>query len=39
LSVGGEFTTSIIYLVTHAPKGKKALMGALATCGAVGGYY
>ena len=37
LSVGGEFTTSIIYLVTHAPKGKKALMGALATCGAVGG--
>ena len=37
LSVGGEFTTSIIYLVSHAPKNKQSLMGATITCGAIGG--
>ena len=37
LSVGGEFTTSIIYLVSHAPKNRQTLMGATITCGAIGG--
>jgi MHS family proline/betaine transporter-like MFS transporter len=37
LSVGGEFTTSIIYLVSHAPKNRQSLMGATITCGAIGG--
>jgi len=36
-SVGGEFTTSIIYLVSHAPKNRQSLMGATITCGAIGG--
>jgi MHS family proline/betaine transporter-like MFS transporter len=30
LSVGGEFTTSITYLIEHAPPGRRALQGSLA---------
>ena len=37
LSVGGELTTSIIYLVSNSPKNRQALMGALITCGAISG--
>ena len=31
LSVGGEFTTSISYLVEHAPSGRRALQGSFAS--------
>ncbi|MCC6778909.1 MAG: MFS transporter [Hyphomicrobiales bacterium] len=37
LSVGGEYTSSMVFLVEHAPPGRRGLMGALTTCGAVGG--
>lgn len=37
LSVGGEYTTSIIFMVEHAPPGRRGLIGALGCCGAVGG--
>jgi MHS family proline/betaine transporter-like MFS transporter len=37
LSVGGEYTSSMIFLVEHAPDGRRGLMGALASCGAAGG--
>jgi MFS transporter, MHS family, proline/betaine transporter len=37
LSVGGEFTTSIVFMVEHAPDGRRGLIGALGCCGAVGG--
>jgi MHS family proline/betaine transporter-like MFS transporter len=37
LSVGGEFTTSIVFMVEHAPAGRRGLVGALGCCGAVGG--
>lgn len=30
LAVGGEFTGSIVYLIEHAPQGKRALYGSLA---------
>jgi MHS family proline/betaine transporter-like MFS transporter len=30
MSVGGEFTTSIIYLIEHAPPGRRALLGSYA---------
>lgn len=30
LSVGGEFTTSITYLIEHAPPGRRALQGSFA---------
>lgn len=30
LSVGGEFTTSVTYLVEHAPAGRRGLQGSLA---------
>lgn len=30
LSVGGEFTTSISYLIEHAPPGRRALQGSFA---------
>jgi MHS family proline/betaine transporter-like MFS transporter len=37
LSIGGEFTTSISYLIEHAPPGRRALHGSLAGCaGGVG---
>lgn len=37
LSVGGEYTTSIVFVVEHAPPGRRGLIGALGCCGAVGG--
>lgn len=37
LSVGGEHTTSIVYLVEHAPDHHKSLAGSFAPFGASGG--
>jgi len=37
LSVGGEYTSSMVFLVEHAPTGRRGLMGALTSCGACGG--
>jgi MHS family proline/betaine transporter-like MFS transporter len=37
LSVGGEYTSSLVFLVEQAPDGRRGLMGALTTCGAVAG--
>jgi len=37
LSVGGEYTTSIIFIIEQAPPNRRALIGALGCCGAVGG--
>ena len=37
LSVGGEYTTSIIFIIERAPPDRRALIGALGSCGAVGG--
>src|SRR5215475_4784734 len=34
LSVGGEYTSSMVFLVEHAPNGRRGLMGALAGAGA-----
>ncbi len=37
LSVGGEYTTSIVFMVEHAKPGSRGLIGAMGCCGAVGG--
>jgi MHS family proline/betaine transporter-like MFS transporter len=37
LSVGGEYTTSIIFMVEHSPPDRRGIIGAMAGCGAVGG--
>jgi MFS transporter, MHS family, proline/betaine transporter len=37
LSVGGEYTTSIVFVVEHARPDQRGLIGAMAGCGAVGG--
>ena len=37
LSVGGEYTSSMVFLVERAPEGRRGVMGALASCGACGG--
>ena len=37
LSVGGEYTTSIVFMVENAPSNRRGLAGALAGSGAVGG--
>jgi MFS transporter, MHS family, proline/betaine transporter len=37
LSVGGEYTTSIVFMVERAPPGRRGLIGAMACCGAAGG--
>src|SRR3979411_1397324 len=34
LSVGGEYTSSMVFLVEHAPEGRRGLMGALGASGA-----
>jgi len=34
LSVGGEYTTSIVFMVENAPANRRGLAGALACCGA-----
>jgi MHS family proline/betaine transporter-like MFS transporter len=35
--VGGEYTTSIVFMVEHARPDQRGLIGAMAGCGAVGG--
>ncbi len=37
LSVGGEYTTSIVFMVEHAKPGRRGLIAAVGSCGAVGG--
>ncbi|WP_289295049.1 MFS transporter [uncultured Reyranella sp.] len=37
LSVGGEYTTSIIFIIEQSPPNRRALVGALGCCGAIGG--
>ena len=37
LSVGGEYTSSVVFLVEHAPERRRGLMGALACSGATAG--
>jgi MFS transporter, MHS family, proline/betaine transporter len=37
LSVGGEFTTSIVFMVERAEPAHRGLIGAMASCGAVAG--
>jgi len=37
LSVGGEYTTSIVFMVERASPGRRGLVGAIGCCGAVGG--
>jgi MHS family proline/betaine transporter-like MFS transporter len=37
LSVGGEYTTSIIFMVEQARPDQRGFIGAMAGCGAVGG--
>src|SRR6185295_18557972 len=37
LSVGGEYTTSIVFMVEHAPPGRRGMIGALGGCGAIAG--
>jgi len=34
LSVGGEYASSMVFLIEHAPEGRRGLMGSLAACGA-----
>src|SRR5882724_11950416 len=36
-SVGGEYTTSIVFMVERAPANRRGTIGAVACCGAVGG--
>jgi MHS family proline/betaine transporter-like MFS transporter len=37
LAVGGEYTTSIVFMVEHAKPGRRGLIAAVGCCGAVGG--
>src|SRR5215471_3736375 len=37
LSVGGEYTSSMVFLVEHAPEGRRGLTGALGACGSTAG--
>lgn len=37
LSVGGEYTTSIVFVVEHAPPGRRGLSGAVVAAGAIAG--
>lgn len=34
MSVGGEYTTSIVFMVEHAPPGRRGIMASMACCGA-----
>jgi MFS transporter, MHS family, proline/betaine transporter len=38
LSVGGEYTSSMVFLVERAPVGHRGLMGAVACCGTTLGF-
>ena len=37
LSIGGEYTTAMVFLIERAPPGRRGLMGAICGCGADGG--
>jgi MHS family proline/betaine transporter-like MFS transporter len=37
LSVGGEYTTAMVFLVERAPPGRRGLLGSICACGADGG--
>ena len=37
LAVGGEYTSSMVFLVEHAPDGRRGVMGALAASGGAAG--
>jgi MHS family proline/betaine transporter-like MFS transporter len=37
LSVGGEYTGSMVFLAEHAPEGRRGLMGSLGASGATAG--
>lgn len=37
LSVGGEYTTSIVYMIEHSNPKRQGLVGSLAVSGAIGG--
>ncbi len=37
LSVGGEYTTSVVFMVERAPADRRGAVGAVACCGAIGG--
>src|SRR5688572_18388653 len=37
LSVGGEYTTAMVFLVESAPPGRRGLLGAICSCGANAG--
>src|SRR5262245_35724349 len=37
LSVGGEYTTSIVFMVERSPPERRGVVGAVGCCGAVGG--
>jgi MFS transporter, MHS family, proline/betaine transporter len=37
LSVGGEYTNSMVFLVERAPEGRRGLMGAVISCGTAAG--
>src|SRR5262249_33550753 len=37
LSVGGDYTSSMVFLIEHAPEGRRGLLGALTSAGATGG--
>src|SRR6202022_3152582 len=37
LAVGGEYTSSMVFLVEQAPQGRRGLMGALGASGATAG--
>ena len=37
LSVGGEYTTSIVFMVENARPGRRGVVGAMANCGSVAG--
>ena len=37
ISVGGEYTGSIVFLVEHAPEGRRGFFGSFSVVGAVGG--
>jgi MFS transporter, MHS family, proline/betaine transporter len=37
LSVGGEYTGSLVFLIEHAPEGRRGLLGALGASGATVG--
>jgi len=37
LAVGGEYTSSMVFLIEHASAGRRGLMGALVCCAGAGG--